>query len=64
MPELPVRLRHVHRLNDRNLAALDMIAERLAEWQEVKQDGKILIHVNSGGVAHKIEPTPSIIVSR
>lgn len=62
MVEILARPRHWNRLSDKNRLAVDKFMEQLADWQERKQEGKILTHVNTDGVAHKIEPTPSIII--
>lgn len=56
------RSKFFSRLNENNQIAAEQFMEILFVWQEKKQSGKALVHVNTEGVAHKIEPTPSIII--
>jgi hypothetical protein len=56
------RSKFFSRLNDKNQIAAEQFMAILLEWQEKKLSGKALVHVNTDGVAHKIEPTPSIII--
>lgn len=51
-----------NRLNEKNRRAAEKIIKQLADWQETRQTGKILIHINLDGIADKMEPTPSIII--
>ena len=62
MTEILTSPKYWNRLNAKNKLAIEKLMEQLADWQERKQNGKILTHVNTDGVAHRFDPTPAIVI--
>lgn len=60
-----MRMRGIcERLNAKNMESVERFAALLADWQEKRQAGDILFHVNDAGIAFKVKPTPAIEIHK